>query len=196
MFGAEANTQGDDHQGPRGRSRRGAEPSAAMDKAMAQKATASDDSPIPGYMYGEFAKQTLASYEACRQLEEYLLKRIVNKNPNVKLKSLLIMKHVALKGRPDFKRDLMRSLGPIKDCLQFSGPPDPLRGDEVYVKIRATAREALEAITTNDPLASAGVGADRIQGLGSDIPSGFGSEDRNRAYQSFTSAPYTIVSIE
>ena len=29
---------------------------AAMDKAMAQKATASDDSPIPGYMYGEFAK--------------------------------------------------------------------------------------------------------------------------------------------
>ena len=112
---------------------------AAMDKAMAQKATASDDSPIPGYMYGEFAKQTLASYEACRQLEEYLLKRVVNKNPNVKLKSLLIMKHVALKGRPDFKRDLMRSLCPIKDCLQFSGPPDPLRGDEVYVKIRATA---------------------------------------------------------
>ena len=39
---------------------------------------------------------------------------------------------------------------------------------------------ALEAITTNDPLASAGVGADRIQGLGSDIPSGFGSEGGGR----------------
>ena len=62
---------------------------ALVYQTMAQKATASDDSPIPGYMYGEFAKQTLASYEACRQLEEYLLKRIVNKNPNVKLKSLL-----------------------------------------------------------------------------------------------------------
>ena len=63
-----------------------------MDKGLLQRATSSDDSPTPGYMYGEIAKMTLTSVDACRQIEEYLVKRLGNKNANVKLKALLIIK--------------------------------------------------------------------------------------------------------
>jgi hypothetical protein len=35
---------------------------------------------------------------------------------------------------------------PIKECLQFRGPPDPLRGDEIYQRVRDAAQEALDAI--------------------------------------------------
>ena len=69
---------------------------------MLARATSSDESPTPGYMYGEIAKMTLASFDACKQIEDYLLKRCGNKNANVKNKALLIIKHVASSGRPEF----------------------------------------------------------------------------------------------
>ena len=75
---------------------------------MMARATSSDDSPTPGYMYGEIAKMTLASYDACKQIEEYLVKRCGNKNANVKNKALVIIKHVAQSGRPEFRRNMCR----------------------------------------------------------------------------------------
>lgn len=42
--------------------------------------------------------------------------------------------HVCLKGRTDFKLAMQRDSQKIKDCLTFSGPPDPLRGEEIYRK--------------------------------------------------------------
>ena len=75
---------------------------------MLARATSSDESPTPGYMYGEIAKMTLASFDACKQIEDYLLKRCGNKNANVKNKALLIIKHVASSGRPEFRRNLLR----------------------------------------------------------------------------------------
>ncbi|KAJ8606929.1 hypothetical protein CTAYLR_008626 [Chrysophaeum taylorii] len=122
-----------------------------MDRNMLARATSSDDSPTPGYMYGEIAKMTLASFEACKWIEEYLLKRLEKKNANVKRKTLLLIKHVARSGRPEFRRDLCRHLGPIKECLSFTGPPDPLRGDEMYSRVREAAKEAMESVTS-DPV--------------------------------------------
>lgn len=39
-----------------------------------------------------------------------------------------------MKGRADFKLTMQRESQTIKDCLTFSGPPDPLRGEEIYRK--------------------------------------------------------------
>ncbi|KAH8058632.1 ENTH domain containing protein [Aureococcus anophagefferens] len=142
-----------------------------MDRGMLARATSSDESPTPGYMYGEIAKMTLASFDACKQIEDYLLKRCGNKNANVKNKALLIIKHVASSGRPEFRRNLLRQLGVLKDCLSFTGPPDALRGDEPYRKVRESAKEALEAVTTDPGNGPAGGGAafgDRISGYGGD----------------------------
>ena len=82
----------------------------------------------------------------------------------------VFLQHVALRGRPEFKRSLQRRTENIKACLrtcaasyrrrrscgprlalrltflvtvvgaEFRGPPDPLRGDEPYRKVREAAK--------------------------------------------------------
>ena len=99
-----------------------------MDRGLLARATAADDNPDAGYLYGEIAKMTRASFDVCSKVEEYLAKRCANKNANVKLKALVVIRHVAEKGAPQFKQQMVRRLPVIKDCQQFSGPPDPLRG--------------------------------------------------------------------
>jgi len=37
-----------------------------------------------------------------------------------------------MKGRAEFKMSMQREAHVIKECLTFSGPPDPLRGEEIY----------------------------------------------------------------
>lgn len=39
----------------------------------------------------------------------------------------------------------------IKDALQFRGPPDPVRGDEPYERVRVAAKEALDAVYSDTP---------------------------------------------
>ena len=121
-----------------------------MDRGLLARATSADDGPTPGYLYGEIAKMTRASFDVCAKVEEYLAKRCSNKNANVKLKALVVIRHVAEKGAPQFKQQMVRRLPVIKDCQQFSGPPDPLRGDEPYRKVRVAAKDAIEALTSDD----------------------------------------------
>lgn len=63
-----------------------------MDRPLVARATSSDDSPTPGYMYGEIAQMTHANFEGCRQLTAYLLERIKKPNHNIKFKCLHIIK--------------------------------------------------------------------------------------------------------
>ena len=121
-----------------------------MDRGLLARATAADDGPTPGYLYGEIARMTRASFDVCAKVEEYLAKRCANKNANVKLKALVVIRHVAEKGAPQFKQQMVRRLPVIKDCQQFSGPPDPLRGDEPYRRVRMAAKDAIEALTSDD----------------------------------------------
>ena len=139
-----------------------------MDKSMLYDATSSDDKPVPGYLLQDIAKQTLSSYPACQQLEEYLVARLAKDNHNIKYKCLVICKAVCRTGRADFKKDMARQVQPIKDCLQYRGPPDPLRGDEVYRRVRELARETLDAIFDSQmPSNTSAVRAQgRIQGMG------------------------------
>ncbi|CAN0163278.1 unnamed protein product [Laminaria digitata] len=62
-----------------------------------------------------------------------------------------------MKGRAEFKLSMQREAQCIKDCLTFSGPPDPLRGEEIYRKVREAAKDTLEAVFAEGP--PAGVNA-------------------------------------
>lgn len=52
--------------------------------------------------------------------------------------------------------------------IEFRGPPDPLRGDEYYRRVREAAKEALEAMYDSQVAmsTSAVAAANRIQGIG------------------------------
>ena len=62
-----------------------------MDKSLCTKATSPDEVPTPGYMFNEIARITHASADACKALEEFLLKRLKKDNVHVKLKSLRVI---------------------------------------------------------------------------------------------------------
>lgn len=66
--------------------------SETMNRPVVARATSSDDSPVPGYLYGEIAQMTHANFEGCRQLTVYLLERIKKPNHNIKFKCLQIIK--------------------------------------------------------------------------------------------------------
>ncbi|CAN0056253.1 unnamed protein product, partial [Ectocarpus sp. 4 AP-2014] len=149
-----------------------------MDRPVVARATSSDDSPVPGYLYGEIAQMTHANFEGCRQLTVYLLERIKKPNHNIKFKCLQIIKHVCMKGRAEFKMSMQREAQLIKDCLTFNGPPDPLRGEGIYRRVREAAKETLEAVFAENPPAGAlaaptrYASGNRIEGFGSGAAGG------------------------
>ena len=49
-----------------------------------------------------------------------------------------------MNGRVDFQREMSAHHQVIRDCFNFTGPLDPLKGDSVYVAIQSTARETVD----------------------------------------------------
>ncbi|CAH0490638.1 unnamed protein product [Peronospora farinosa] len=149
-----------------------------MDKALLTRATSKDDTPTPGYLYGEIARMTQHSYETCMKVQDFLIARVKkNKHHTVKYKALQVIKHVCREGRVDFKREMQKHIPTIKECLQFRGVPDPLKGDEYYRRVRESAKDCLDAIydTDNTPgLSGMGMSA-RIQGVGANPNDNSGS---------------------
>lgn len=106
-----------------------------MDKSLCSKATSPDEVPTPGYMYNEIARITHASADACKQLEDFLIKRLKKDNVHQKLKVLRVIKHCCQQGHATFRRDMQRQTGEVKSCLgERRGPrslcsrPPLLRG--------------------------------------------------------------------
>ncbi|TYZ59745.1 hypothetical protein PybrP1_009820 [[Pythium] brassicae (nom. inval.)] len=138
-----------------------------MDKGLLTRATSKEDSPTPGYLYGEIARMTQHSFDTCTKVLEFLISRVKNKHHTVKFKALQVIKHVCRDGRVDFKREMQKHIPTIKECLQFRGPPDPLKGDEYYRRVRDSAKDVLDAIYDTDSapgLGGMGMSA-RIQGV-------------------------------
>ena len=103
------------------------------------------------------------------------MKRLTNRHYNVKWKCLLVIKHVAMKGSQNFRRDITREyLADIKVCLQFTGPPDPLRGDQIYQRVRDAARAAIDAVTSTTQIQNT-FGNSSMAGMGSDSFGGDGN---------------------
>jgi len=123
-----------------------------MDRAALSRATDSSDSPTPGYLYLDIAKSAATSPKACQETVQYLLKRLAGtKNANIKFKCLKVIakesENPATRGQ--FQRSVCLTTDlvmAIKDATQFRGPPDPVRGDAPYVRVRDAAKECLSAI--------------------------------------------------
>mmetsp|Transcript_53660 Transcript_53660/g.81436 ORF Transcript_53660/g.81436 Transcript_53660/m.81436 type:complete len:758 (+) Transcript_53660:126-2399(+) len=123
-----------------------------MDRSLLARATDNSDAPTPGYMYNDIAKNAASSPATCVDVAKYLAGRLGSKNNhNIKYKCLKVISKTATSPylRGQFKRCLAQdpqSMASIKDALQFRGPPDPVRGDQPYERVRTAAKEALDAI--------------------------------------------------
>ncbi len=140
-----------------------------MDRNVALEATSSDASPTPGYLLAELSKVSVSSYVASQQLMEFLVSRLnKSNNHHVKYKCVTIIKYICRNGSSNFKKEMSRNIQPIKEAMSFSGPPDPLHGDEYYRKVRTAAQEAMDAIfDSHMPETTSAVKAShRIQGFG------------------------------
>eukprot|EP01038_Epipyxis_sp_PR26KG_P006051 gene6051-8332_t len=139
-----------------------------MEKTLLNDATSMDECPTPGYMLNDIVKSSISSLNNTQKLLEFLLLRIAKNNPNVKYKCLLIIKHLCRNGRLEFKQEIGKNISSIKECLNYTGVPDPLRGDEPYRKVREAAKETLEAIY--DGMAPVHISvlasSNKIQGIG------------------------------
>jgi len=74
--------------------------------------------------------------------------------------------------RGQFKRAVCQdtnTIAAIKECLNFRGPPDALRGDEIYERVRAQAKETLDAVYSDSPSSTMmqGGGGGGMVGIGS-----------------------------
>ncbi len=140
-----------------------------IDRSLLTRATSNDSSPTPGYLYSEIARMTYLSHEECNQVATYLLKRLQKRSGVVKLKVLNVVKHVCLKGPNGFRRVVQLHIENVKECLSFTGPPDPLCGDEIYVLVRRAAKEVLEAVYSDKSSGATAspVFESRIRGFGS-----------------------------
>ncbi|KAG7347825.1 ENTH domain containing protein [Nitzschia inconspicua] len=128
-----------------------------MDRQLLARATENSDAPTPGYMYLDIAKNAASNPQTCSEIAKYLTGRLASKNnSNIKYKCLKVIAKTAVSPylRGQFKRCLAQdpqSMAAIKDATQFRGPPDPVRGDEPYEKVRNAAKEALDAVYSDTP---------------------------------------------
>lgn len=128
-----------------------------MDRQLLARATDSSDAPTPGYMYNDIAKNAASNPGVCSDVAKYLTGRLASKNNhNVKYKCLKVIGKTASSPylRGQFKRALSQdpnAMAAIKDAVQFRGPPDPVRGDQPYERVRVAAKEALDAIYSDTP---------------------------------------------
>ena len=128
-----------------------------MDRTLVSRATESTEAPTPGYLYLDIAKNAASSPMACQEIAQYLTRRLASKNNhNIKYKCLKVIAKTADSSvtRGQFKRLLSQDptmMGAVKGALQFRGPPDPARGDEIYERVRTAAKEALDAIYSDSP---------------------------------------------
>jgi len=128
-----------------------------MDRQLLSRATDNSDAPTPGYMYVDIAKNAAGNPQTTADVAKYLTGRLASKNnSNVKFKCLKVIAKTATSPylRGQFKRCLSqdpRAMAAIKDATQFRGPPDPVRGDEPFDKVRKAAKEALDSIYSDTP---------------------------------------------
>jgi len=62
------------------------------------------------------------------------------------MQTLRLVKHIAQRGSPDFRRALARHSSAVRDLTAFRCAPDPFKGDIPWKRVQEYARESLEAI--------------------------------------------------
>ena len=125
--------------------------SGAKISTAVHNATEDTDKPVPGYMFQEIINTTHANPSTCDAFERVIFARLRKKQPNIKWKCLMVIKHVTPKANQSFKRCMQDHVGDIKACLQFRGPSHPAYGDALNKRVRDEAKSALESIFQDAP---------------------------------------------
>ncbi|KAL4099441.1 hypothetical protein PRIC1_007246 [Phytophthora ramorum] len=114
-----------------------------MNRQTLAEATSLHDGPVPVYLMEEIANSSKASARDAEKIADYMLGRLNKSNLNVKLKALQIISFCIREGGPAFTEAVREEEQELSSYLQFSGPPDPVYGDEKYRRIRVASQEAL-----------------------------------------------------
>ena len=127
-----------------------------MDRQLLNRATDGTDSPTPGYLYVDIAKNASSNPVACQEIATFLSRKLANKqSANIKWKCLKVIAKTATSvPRGQFKRAVAQdqsAVAAIRQATNFRGPPDPVRGDEPYNRVRLAAKEALDIIYSDTP---------------------------------------------
>ena len=127
-----------------------------MDRQLLNRATDGTDAPTPGYLYIDIAKNASSSPVACQEIATFLSRKLANKqNSNIKWKCLKVITKTAEEvPRGQFKRIVAQdqsAVAAIRLATNFRGPPDPVRGDEPYNRVRTAAKECLDVIYSDTP---------------------------------------------
>lgn len=135
---------------------------------MIDTATADDDKITPIYRLDEICDTIRSSpIGIVKEMSEFIFKRLDHKSPRVKQKALRLIKYSAAKAGIEFKREMQRHSGAIRELFHYRGEPDALRGDSLNKAVRDTAHEAVTSIFASDE--KQGTAEDinkRIQGFG------------------------------
>lgn len=165
------------------------------DRTSLSRATESSDAPTPGYLFLDIARGAASSPIGCRETAQYLIRRLQNKqNHNIKFKCLKVIQKTAESPltRGQFKREIVQdpsAISTIKDALQFRGPPDPVRGDAIYEKVRVAAKDCLDAVYSDNPSSEMTVGSSHNAGLAGGISSNYGQSAHSAAPYGGMGAP-------
>lgn len=135
---------------------------------MIDTATADDDKITPIYRLDEICDTIRSSpIGIVKEMSEFIFKRLDHKSPRVKQKALRLIKYSVAKAGIEFKREMQRHSGAIRQLFHYKGEPDSLRGDSLNKAVRDTAHEAVTAIFASDEKQATAEDINkRIQGFG------------------------------
>lgn len=135
---------------------------------MIDTATADDDKITPIYRLDEICDTIRSSpIGIVKEMSEFIFKRLDHKSPRVKQKALRLIKYSVAKAGVEFKREMQRHSGAIRQLFHYRGEPDALRGDSLNKAVRDTAHEAVTAIFASDEKQTTAEDINkRIQGFG------------------------------
>ncbi|RLN69046.1 hypothetical protein BBJ29_005250 [Phytophthora kernoviae] len=111
-----------------------------MNRQVLAEATSLHDGPVPVYLMEEIANTSKASARDAEKIADFMLGRLNKSNLNVKLKALQIISFCIREGGPAFTEAIREEEQELSAYLQFSGPPDPVYGDEKYRRIRVASQ--------------------------------------------------------
>eukprot|EP00252_Welwitschia_mirabilis_P020041 TRINITY_DN4808_c0_g1_i1.p1 TRINITY_DN4808_c0_g1~~TRINITY_DN4808_c0_g1_i1.p1 ORF type:complete len:706 (-),score=132.07 TRINITY_DN4808_c0_g1_i1:675-2792(-) len=135
---------------------------------MIDNATIDDDKVTPLYKMDEICETLRSSpFGIVKEMSEYMFKRLDHKSPRVKQKVLRLIKYSVVKSGVEFRREMQRHSGVIRQLFHYRGEADPLRGDSLNKAVRDMAHEAVSAIFASDEKQTASEDlSKRIQGFG------------------------------
>jgi hypothetical protein len=96
--------------------------------------------------------------------------RLQYRSSVVKQKSLRLVKYIAQKGSPEFRRGLLRLGQKIRELTHYTCAPDPYKGDIPWKRVQEYAREALAAVHDSGHSESTRSTISGMQGFGSGEP--------------------------